>query len=104
MTGESCGTNNPSRFPLAIIEAEPGASEAEYRQDVEWASALISGYRKLRDELAELSTATGSPHLKKGATLLTLTQFLLAAQLPAASLALVLELFPPQAANLVAHL
>jgi hypothetical protein len=100
MTGESGGPNNPPRFPLAIIEAEPGASEADYRRDVEWASALISGYRKLRDELAELSTATGPPDRKKGAALLTLTQFFLAAQLPRASLAVVLELFPPRAAKL----
>jgi hypothetical protein len=55
----------------------------------------------LRDELADLSTATGPPHLKKGATLLTLVQFFLAAELPPASLALVLDLFPPQAAKLV---
>ena len=62
--------------------------------------SLITGYRKLQDQLADLNTATGPPHLKKGATLLTLVQFFLAAQLPPASLALVLDLFPPPAAKL----
>jgi hypothetical protein len=100
VTGDSEGAGNSPPFPLAIIDAKPGASEAEYRQDVEWMDALITGYRKLWDELADLSTATGPPHLKKGAILLTLVQFFLTAQLPAASLALVLDLFPPPAAKL----
>jgi hypothetical protein len=100
MIGGNEGADNPPPFPLAIIDAAPGASEAEYRRDLEWVNALVTGYHKLRDELADLSAATGPPYLKKGATILTLVQFFLAAQLPPVSLALVLDLFPPRAAKL----
>jgi hypothetical protein len=101
VTGGDEGAGNPPPFPLAIIDAKPGTSEAEYRRDVEWVDALVTSYRKLRDVLADYSTATGPSHLKKGATVLALVPFFLAVGLPPASRALVLDLFPPQAAKLV---
>ena len=98
MTGDSEGVGNPPPFPRAILEATPGVSQAESYRGVEWVEALIARYRKLMDALADWQTATGPPDLKKAATVMALVQFLLA-DTPPDSLALVLDLFPPQQAQ-----
>jgi hypothetical protein len=98
VTGGGEGANIPPPFPLAIIDAEPGASEADYRRDVEWASGIITRYRGLRDALSDLHAATGQPPDLQWATVLALVQFL-SADMPPASLALVLDLLPPQQAQ-----
>ena len=98
VTGDSEGAGNPPPFPLAVIDAKPGTSEAEYLRGVEWMDGVVTRYRKLRDDLAHLHAATGPPVRKKLVTVLTLVQFLGPDQdASPASLALVFDLLPPLA-------
>jgi hypothetical protein len=98
VTGDNEGAGNQPPFPLAVLEPTPGVSEAGYRGGVEWVAALIARYRKLMDALADLHTATGPSDLIKAATVMALVQLLLV-DTPPDSLALVLDLFPPQQAQ-----
>ena len=61
MTGDTEGAANSPPFPLAVLDVKPGTSEAEYLRDVEWLDALVTGYRKLRDELPGLLFSRRAP-------------------------------------------
>jgi hypothetical protein len=98
VTGDSEGAGNPPQVPRVTLEAKPGVSEAEFLRDVDRIRELVGRYHKLIDVLADYSTATGRPDLKKAATVLALVQFVMP-DMPPASLALVLDLFPPQQAQ-----
>ena len=97
MTGDSEGAGNPPKLRIAFLEAEVGASEAEFLRDVDGVWALVTRYRKLMERFAELRAAaefaTGPPDSKKAATVLALVEFLDPDRSPADA-NLVLELLP----------
>jgi hypothetical protein len=98
VTNSGKGGESPPQTPHVIVEAKPGVSEAQFLWDVDRWQALSERYGTLMDALTNLHTATGLSDLKRAATVMALVQFLLA-DMPSASLALVLDLLPPQQAQ-----
>jgi hypothetical protein len=84
----------PPRVPRAILEAKPGASEAEFFRDVDRMLGLAARHGAVMDRFAELRAATGPLDLKKTLLVIALVDFFMPVAQPA-DLALVLALFPP---------